>query len=177
MVSQILPGPQKGFGTSPVRQFFGYAQPSCLDIMEHGVCGICEPENIAQMLVDSDWAILGRCFLLNIRYPRPLASRAWKLQSQSTETGQSRNFSTHLEHIYGSTGFSELLPENWTGGTSGFQALYISKGGMAGIPGMRKTCDAAFKAGAAFEAAKGEKMIAHMAKRVEYLDIPGTLIL
>ena len=42
---------------------------------------------------------------------------------------------------------------------------------------MRKTCDAAFKAGAAFEAAKGEKMIAHMAKRVEYLDIPGTLIL
>jgi len=43
---------------------------------------------------------------------------------------------------------------------------------MAGIPGMRKTCDAAFKAGAAFEAAKGEKMIAHRRSELNILTFP-----
>jgi hypothetical protein len=40
---------------------------------------------------------------------------------------------------------------------------------------MRKTCDAAFKAGAVFKAAKGEKMIAHMASEFNILTFSGHL--
>jgi len=74
-VPQILHGPQKSSGTSPVRQFFGFAQQICLDSMENGIGAICEQENTAQMLVDFDRAFLARRLLLIERCPSPSVNK------------------------------------------------------------------------------------------------------